>query len=94
MTAPSTTTVIHAYRHLHRHALRAVQYSKPARYVVRDRLRAAFRAKAPKPFDRVRVARTLEFLDGARRSKGLEHVLLKRLMHVWWERGKVMRAFV
>ncbi len=94
MTAPpSTLQLIHAYRSLLRTALHAVQFSKPARYVVKSRLRAAFRDRTPEQFNAVRVARTLQFLQGAVGRKGLEHVLLKRLMHVWWERGKVMRSF-
>lgn len=38
-----TTDVIHAYRHLYRNLLRAVQYAAPARYIARDQLRRAFR---------------------------------------------------
>ncbi|KAG6013578.1 hypothetical protein E4U43_007218 [Claviceps pusilla] len=38
-----TTDIIHAYRHLYRNLLRAVQYAAPARYIARDQLRRAFR---------------------------------------------------
>ena len=106
MPPRSKTQVITAYRHLFKTALRAVQYSQPARFVVRDRLRDAFRnpsspfssskaqSAAEEGFDAVKIARTLEFLDGAARVKGLEHRILKNLMHVWWEQGKLGRASV
>jgi hypothetical protein len=86
--------IVLAYRHIYKHLLRAVQYSKPARYVAQDRIRAAFRHQLVEKYDALRIARTLEFLQGAARVKGLEHRILKNLMHVWWEqkraRGLVM----
>jgi len=80
-----------AYRHLFKHTLRAVQYSKPARFVVQDRMRNAFRGSPPETFDASRIERTLQFLDGATKSKGLEHKVLKNLMFVWWEQKKLRR---
>jgi hypothetical protein len=80
--------VIQAYRHLYQHSLRAVQYAKPQRYVVRDRLRHAFRNSRPEDLDQDKIAKTLEFLDGAARVKGLEHRMLKTLLHVWWCRDR------
>ncbi|KAF3936476.1 hypothetical protein ABW19_dt0208429 [Dactylella cylindrospora] len=41
--SPSRQTLLHAYRHLLRAGLRAVQYSSPARYAIRSKLRHAFR---------------------------------------------------
>ncbi|TKA22230.1 hypothetical protein B0A50_08099 [Salinomyces thailandicus] len=78
-----------AYRHLYTHALRAVQYSKPARFVCRDHLRAAFRDSPAQNFQPDRINRTLEFLDGAAKSKGIEHKVLKNLVFVWWEKSKL-----
>lgn len=44
MAAPPTKLEItHAYRRLYRGLLHAVAYAKPARFIVRDHLRAAFR---------------------------------------------------
>ncbi|KAG6002655.1 hypothetical protein E4U21_002915 [Claviceps maximensis] len=43
----TTTDVLHAYRHLYRNLLRAVQYAAPARYIARDQLRRAFRQAPP-----------------------------------------------
>jgi hypothetical protein len=78
-----------AYRHLLRHALRAVQYSKPARYVIRDRLRDSFRNNAADTFDATKLDRTLQFLQAATSSKGLAHKMLKNFNHVWWQRAKL-----
>lgn len=87
----SHAEVILAYRHLYKHLLRAVQYSKPARFVVQDRMRNAFRDAALENFDANRIGRTLQFLDGAAKSTGLEHKILKNLMFVWWEQKKLLR---
>ncbi|EGO56607.1 hypothetical protein NEUTE1DRAFT_130509 [Neurospora tetrasperma FGSC 2508] len=60
----SNQELVHAYRHLLRWSLRAVQFSKPARFVVRDTLRAAFRDKNG-TFEPSRVKSTLWFLESA-----------------------------
>lgn len=39
----SRQEVLHAYRHLYKGLLHGVQYAIPARHIVRDRLRLAFR---------------------------------------------------
>jgi hypothetical protein len=85
----SNEAIIHAYRHLYRHSLRAVQFSKPARYTLRDRLRLAFRKGSTADFEPRRIANTLEFLHYATRENGLEHKIVKNLLFVWWiqERG-------
>lgn len=69
-----------AYRNLYRALLQAVQYSKPARYVGRDKLRHAFREEDPLSFDEAKISRTVEFLQLAARERGLEHRLLKNLL--------------
>ncbi|KAI1136583.1 DUF1763-domain-containing protein [Hypoxylon sp. FL0543] len=71
--------VIHAYRHLYRGLLHAVQFSKPARYIARDQLRRAFREERAK-HDPRRIARTLRFLEAAGRTRGLEHSILRNLL--------------
>ncbi len=71
--------VIHAYRHLYRGLLHAVQFSKPARFVARDKLRTAFREKGSK-LDSRGAARTLRFLEAAARERGLEHSVLKNIL--------------
>lgn len=76
--------VIHAYRHLYQHALRAVQYSTPARHTIRDRLRRAFRKSHAADFDPSRIRNTLQFLKGASNSTCLEHRVLRTLLHTWW----------
>lgn len=88
MTAPPQEIVL-AYRHLYQHLLRAVQYSKPARYIVRDQLRNAFRRPAPEQYDKAVICNTLLFLDNAAKSRGPEHIILKNLVHVQWGRRQL-----
>ena len=71
--------VIHAYRHLYRACLHAVQFSKPARFVARDKLREAFREKGAVLDERGSI-RTLRFLEAAARERGLEHSVVKNLL--------------
>ncbi|KAK8039771.1 hypothetical protein PG993_008182 [Apiospora rasikravindrae] len=77
--------IIHAYRHLYRGLLHAVQFSKPARYVARHQLRAAFREDGA-VFDPKGVAKTIAFLDAATRSRGPEHKVLKNLLTIAFHR--------
>lgn len=79
------TQVLHAYRHLYRHGLRAVQFAKPARYILRDRLRVAFREKNGQ-LDQAAISKTIQFLEAAQRSRGLEHKVLKNLLFVAFHR--------
>ena len=71
--------VVHAYRHLYRACMHAVQFSKPARFVARDKLRAAFREKGAR-LDERGANRTLRFLEAAARERGPEHKVLKNLL--------------
>jgi hypothetical protein len=84
MPGPTPTQLIHAYRHLYRGLLHAVQFSKPARYQGRDKLRTAFRKDDPSQFDQERITRTVEFLSLAAKERGLEHKLVKNLLHMSW----------
>ncbi|EFQ33416.1 hypothetical protein CGRA01v4_00863 [Colletotrichum graminicola] len=79
---------IHAYRHLYRELLRAVQFASPYRYVVRDQLRAAFREKEAS-WDKEEYKRTMWFLQAAAREAGLEHKILKNLIRVAHERQRL-----
>jgi len=83
MTA-SKQDIIKAYRNLYRAGLRAVQYSAPARYTLRDRLRRAFHASSSSDFDQQRILNTLEFLNGAAKTTGIEHHIVRNLLMVWW----------
>jgi hypothetical protein len=88
----STLPILHAYRHLYRALLHAVQYSSPARYVARDQLRDAFRRGHPEQFNQQKISRTLEFLEVAARERGLEHRILKNLLHVaYWKAYNLQR---
>jgi hypothetical protein len=87
MSTPSPQEIIYAYRNLYRGLLHAVQYSKPARYIARDQLRKAFRKEHPSSFNQEKVDKTVEFLRLAAREKGLEHRIVRNLLHtVYWEK--------
>ncbi|CZR53273.1 uncharacterized protein PAC_03151 [Phialocephala subalpina] len=81
MSTPNPVAVVHAYRNLYRGLLRAVQYSKPARYTARDQLRDAFRKEHPATYNQEKIDRTIEFLALATKYSGLEHRILKNLIH-------------
>ena len=83
MTA-STLHILQSYRHLYRHALQAVQYAVPPRYVVRDELRHAYRSGLAADFNREKVDKTVAFLQSATENTGMAHKILKNLIHVWW----------
>ncbi|KAI1418094.1 DUF1763-domain-containing protein [Hypoxylon sp. FL1857] len=82
--------VIHAYRHLYRGLLHAIQFSRPALYIVRDQLRKAFREERAK-LDPRSIARTLRFLEAATRARGLEHRILKNLLLTAYFRHEASR---
>ncbi|KAI6080571.1 DUF1763-domain-containing protein [Hypoxylon rubiginosum] len=79
--------IIHAYRHIYRGLLHAIQFSKPARFTARDQLRAAFRDERSK-LDSRSIARTLRFLEAATRTRGLEHTILRNLLLTAYYRQK------
>ncbi|KAF2083464.1 DUF1763-domain-containing protein [Saccharata proteae CBS 121410] len=81
----SRQDILRAYRHIFTHSLRAVQYSTPSRYTVRDRLRHVFRTNSPEAFDQAKIDNTIEFLKGATREKGIEHKVVKTLVDIWWD---------
>ncbi|KAL1880007.1 hypothetical protein VTK73DRAFT_6397 [Phialemonium thermophilum] len=82
--------IIHAYRHLLRAGLRAIQFSKPARFALRNQLRTGFREKGAQ-LDPDCVRRTVSFLQAAEAERGLEHRIVKNLLHVAWARERETR---
>ncbi|KAJ4316859.1 hypothetical protein N0V84_007651 [Fusarium piperis] len=82
----SKLDTIHAYRRLYRCLLKAVQHTIPARFVVRDQLRSAFREPGAK-YDAKGIQRTIWFLEAAAKEKGMEHRILKNLIKVQLRRG-------
>ena len=75
-----------AYRSLYRSALRGVLHASPARYQIRDTMRAAFSPESGDTFDARRVKNTIKFLQRAGEYKGIEHKILRNLMHVrYWQ---------
>lgn len=91
--APSRLTILHAYRSLLRAGLVAVQYSTPARYAIRDKLRTAFRERPPTSFNQSRINNTLEFLGAAGQRVGTEHQIVRNLcfVHYWQTHHKFRR---
>lgn len=84
---PTNHELTTAYRHLYRWGLRAIQYSAPARFVLKARIRQAFREGNRSDFDHAKIGNTLEFLRGATASNGTEHHVLRNLMLCWyWEK--------
>ena len=89
---PNSFEVIQAYRRLYRQALHAVQYSSPARHVFRRQLNHAFRSGTRTDFDAHKINNTIAFLENATQDRGLEHRILKNLLHVrWWDAQPVKR---
>lgn len=79
-----------AYRHLYRTGLKTIRYSKPNRYVLRNVLRAAFRKAQPEEFEPSRIVSTLGFLERAGETNGMEHKIVKNLLHVrYWQQPTV-----
>ena len=90
MSIPRSLELIHAYRRLYRGLLHAVQYSMPARLIARDTLRDAFRRGDASTFNQHKIERTVEFLRLAAQETGLEHKLVKNLLHAkYWRSQKV-----
>lgn len=82
----TSAAIIKAYRQLYRQGLQAVQYASPARHILRHQLNQAFREGRFEDFDTQKVNNTILFLNCAAREKGLEHRILKTLLHVrWWD---------
>lgn len=78
--------VIHAYRQLYRNALRATHRSYPAKHVIRETIRTAFRTEPAYNFSLQRVKNTENFLKRAEKDTGIEHRILKNLLHVrYWQ---------
>lgn len=78
--------IVRSYRQLYRHGLHAVQYAAPARYTLKILLENQYRTGNAADFDAQKISNTLTFLNGAAKEKGLEHKILKNLLHTWfWE---------
>lgn len=86
MTA-TTPHIFQSYRRLYRHALHAVKYAVPARYVVRDELRRAYRSGSAADFNREKMDETIAFLQSATEENNCAHKILKSLIESWWWQG-------
>lgn len=81
---PTRLEILHAYRNLLRTSLHAVHYATPARHILLSRLRLSFRSSTLSSFEPARISNTLEFLRNASKTTGIEHKILKNLLHVWY----------
>ena len=84
----SSIEIIQAYRRLYREGLHAVQYASPARHILKCQLNQAFRESGAQDFDAQKIENTLLFLKCAAKEKGIEHRILKTLLHVRWHEMK------
>ena len=84
--------IVRSYRQLYRYGLHAVQYSAPARYTLKILLENAYRTGNAADYDAKKINNTLTFLEGAAKEKGLEHKIVKNLLHTWyWEVNRPKR---
>ena len=86
----SNPNLLHAYRHLLRAGLRAIQFSQPSRSTFTQRMREGFR-DVEGTFDAERARRTVWFLNAAAQQRGIEHRILKNLCRVHWEKMREVR---
>ncbi|KAI9370936.1 hypothetical protein BJX61DRAFT_544142 [Aspergillus egyptiacus] len=78
--------VVYAYRHLYRQGLKAVNYSAPSRHLLLQTLRSSFRSLPPQEFDPVRISKTLNFLQKAAETTGIEHKIVRNLLMLkYWD---------
>ena len=76
--------IVRSYRQLYRHGLHAVQYATPAKYTLKILLRNAYRTGNAADYDAQKINNTLTFLEGAAKERGLEHKIVKNLLHTWY----------
>lgn len=86
----SSSEIRQAYRHLYRSLLQVVRYTQPGRSRLRDHLRSSFGRNPASAYSAGRIAVTLEFLGYAERQNGLEHMIVKNLVHTLHERRSVL----
>ncbi len=92
MNSHSKADIVLAYRHLYRAGLHAVQYSKPARFVLKRIIDEAFRKGKPGDFNPRRIGNTVVFLENAAKDRGIEHAVVKNILRVrWWQHQTDMR---
>jgi hypothetical protein len=84
--------VVHAYRHLYRQGLKAIQYSTPGRYILLKSLRKSYRSSPPEEFDPSKIANTIRFLERATEVAGMEHKILKNLLLArYWQQDHLAK---
>lgn len=92
MAMTDSRAIILAYRQLYRRGLQVINYSTPARHVLLRILRSSFRTASRDDFDPKKIAKTLEFLQRASESAGLEHKIIKNIIMVrYWEQPQIRK---
>ncbi|KKK15070.1 hypothetical protein P175DRAFT_0521547 [Aspergillus ochraceoroseus IBT 24754] len=82
--------IVHAYRHLYRQGLKAINYSTPSRYLLLQTLRSSFRSSPAQDFNQFRITNTLQFLRKAADVSGIEHKIVRNLLQIkYWEQPNV-----
>lgn len=86
---PRGTQVTLAYRKLLKTSSQAVRFATPAKHLVRHILRDSFRGSPATAFNPRRINNTIRFLEQASEHNGLQHKILKNIIHVrWWKDHK------
>ena len=80
----SSQEIVRSYRQIYRLGLYAVRYAVPARHTLRILIENAYRTGSAADYDAQKINNTLTFLEGAAKEKGLEHKILKNLLHTWY----------
>ncbi|KAF4770396.1 hypothetical protein N7455_007441 [Penicillium solitum] len=84
--------MVHAYRHLYRQGLKAIQYSTPGRHMLLKSLRQSYRSSPSEDFNPAKINNTLRFLERATEVAGMEHKILKNLLLArYWEQAHLVR---
>lgn len=84
--------MVHAYRHLYRQGLKAIQYSTPGRHMLLKSLRQSYRSSPSEEFNPAKINNTLRFLERATEVAGMEHKILKNLLLArYWEQSHLVR---
>lgn len=90
--APSSLAIRHAYRHLFRQALKAINYATPQRHVLKKTIRSSFRSLPAEEFSPRKIENTMRFLERATDVVGGEHKIVKNLMLVrFWEQPQMKK---
>ena len=84
--------ILYSYRQVYKEAFRAIRYASPSRYTLRKVINNAFRTAPLSEFNPEKISNTIKFLHNASKENGLEHKIVKSLLHTWWFEGQLERV--